>query len=283
MDIRDTKNIEIEPYSPGHGFEQLWALQSKLLDNYIKIESLPSYPINPHLKINQILLKDFIARITEEIGEGHESLRNGVTVFTNSRTGESVPHDLTYNYFNLYEELSDALHFFMELFIYLGLTEDFLKTVSLYGVLAPTGEGTLEILWEKAETHLGWVCSKFSCLGEVADRPESFKDLAVDFKELKPDPTNYRKIFNYKTAYFLYPHIAWLSTYHLQLARNAMKNKPWKQTEMVSDKSIMQSNIRDSFILYLSLCRLLGLSVESLYHLYCRKNHINHFRIISKY
>jgi dimeric dUTPase (all-alpha-NTP-PPase superfamily) len=251
------------------------------LDHYIGIESLPSYPINPHLKPSQILLKDFIARITEELGEGHESLRNGVNVFKQSRTGDSVPNDLNYNYYNLYEELSDSLHFFMEVFIYLGITEGYLKEYAHNGHDFSQELGTLEVLYTRAEKYLKWVVFKFNGCSLLDSTTHT--DLHVEFIDLKVDPTNYPLIFNYTNAYFLYSHISWESTYHLQLSRNALKNKPWKRTEMVSDNHVLTENIVEAFIHFLALCKLMGLSVDSLYYLYCRKNHINHFRIKSNY
>ena len=57
----DSRNIK-EPtpqIEDGKHLEKIYDLQKELLDSYIKIEGLPSYPIDVNSKKSQIILKDF--------------------------------------------------------------------------------------------------------------------------------------------------------------------------------------------------------------------------------
>ena len=72
----DSRNIK-EPtpqIEDGKHLEKIYDLQKELLDSYIKIEGLPSYPIDVNSKKSQIILKDFTGRVIEELGEGYESM-----------------------------------------------------------------------------------------------------------------------------------------------------------------------------------------------------------------
>lgn len=281
MDIRDTRNVEFQPYQLNQGLPQLLSLQKSLLDHYIGIESLPQYPINPNIKSSQILLKDFIARITEELGEGYESLLKGLKCFNDSLLGRSLPSVLSYHYYNLYEEMADAMHFFMEVLIYLDINEENGLTHSALPITPTEALGTLENLYIEGEKRLWVIIKKFE---EVPTFSYSYPHyLEVNFSTLDINLNNLPVIFSPTVATFVFPQLSWLCTYHLQLARNSLKNKPWKQTEMVTDQSTLRSEILAAFIYFLGVCSSLGLNLPSLYYLYCRKNHINHFRIRSKY
>ena len=54
--------------------EKIYELQKQLIDGYVKIEGLPQYPINVNTKSSQVLIKDFVGRVIEELAEGYESM-----------------------------------------------------------------------------------------------------------------------------------------------------------------------------------------------------------------
>lgn len=55
--------------------EEIYSMQKELLSGYIGIEGLPQYPIDINTKASQSLLKDFTARVVEELSEGYESFQ----------------------------------------------------------------------------------------------------------------------------------------------------------------------------------------------------------------
>ena len=73
MDSRDILK-EPEEVIDNTYLENIYSLQKELLEGYIGIEGLHPYPINVNTKKNQSLIKDFVGRVIEELGESYESL-----------------------------------------------------------------------------------------------------------------------------------------------------------------------------------------------------------------
>ena len=73
MDSRDIQEMP-EKVFDGQYLEKIYELQKELLDGYIGIEGLPQYPININSKKSQVLIKDFVGRVIEELAEGYESM-----------------------------------------------------------------------------------------------------------------------------------------------------------------------------------------------------------------
>lgn len=66
-------------------------------------------------------------------------------------------------------------------------------------------------------------------------------------------------------------------------ATECMRNKPWKQTHVVTDVEHMKEEIADALHFFVELCLLLGMSAEDLYTYYMKKNKVNDWRIETKY
>lgn len=73
------------------------------------------------------------------------------------------------------------------------------------------------------------------------------------------------------------------TVYHLGMAGNCLKQKPWKQTHQLIDDKKFTDQLCLSFIMFLILCKHFTISVNDLYQLYFKKNAVNQFRIRSKY
>ena len=69
----------------------------------------------------------------------------------------------------------------------------------------------------------------------------------------------------------------------MNISRNFLKNKPWKQSQMMTNESAYQEEIVKSFILFLGTLNIMGVNGSNLYYIYFKKNKINQFRIKSKY
>ena len=76
---------------------------------------------------------------------------------------------------------------------------------------------------------------------------------------------------------------AWRITEELGEAMNTLKNKPWKQTHMITDVKHYNEEISDAFHFFIELCILSGFGPKELYDLYFRKSIVNEFRQDSKY
>ena len=100
MNIKNSKelNTVTEPW-----FTYLYARQSELYEKYKHIEGMPEeHPLDIDTKETQIWIKDFFWRVAEELMEAMEAYRK-----------KEDEHFM--------EELSDALHFYLEIFVLLGI------------------------------------------------------------------------------------------------------------------------------------------------------------------
>lgn len=62
------------------------------------------------------------------------------------------------------------------------------------------------------------------------------------------------------------------------LAMNCLKNKPWKQTHMLTDILQFEQHLIDAHQRFIHLTTIVGLSAQSFYILYYKKSEVNKFR-----
>ena len=97
MNIQDSEDLKkVEEF----WFDFLLARQKELVEKYKDIEKMPSLPMDINTSETQIWIKDFFWRVTEELMEAAEA--------------NNQKHEEHY-----LEELSDALHFYLEIFVLL--------------------------------------------------------------------------------------------------------------------------------------------------------------------
>jgi len=285
MDIREIMRDTPAPHL-GLGPEadylsEIVKLQTKLLEHYTSIESLPPFPVRADMKVNQVLLKDFISRIVEELGESFENLDNMAREVSghcvkNFKSKDTTALSFIENrhllvdivsekqIFNFIEELSDALHFYIELLIYMGIPlVDKSHQYSLQGLA----------IFDDASSALGVSFEEPFHVAVVKGFPETNR---VINRMLCLTRDNLHINHKISSQY-------WLITYELQLARNCLKNKPWKQSEMESDKHSLIQHTMDGFRMFLMLLSNFGYTSGDLYNLYYWKHQVNLFRIASHY
>lgn len=69
----------------------------------------------------------------------------------------------------------------------------------------------------------------------------------------------------------------------LMEAMNTLKNKPWKQSEVHTDKVHFYEEIGDALHFFIELCITAGMTAEDLARIYHRKHAVNEFRQESRY
>jgi hypothetical protein len=69
----------------------------------------------------------------------------------------------------------------------------------------------------------------------------------------------------------------------LSEATNCLKNKPWKQDAVLTDRDHFYEEIADAFHFFVEFCITAGLSASDLFKLYFRKSEVNKFRQRSGY
>jgi dUTPase-like protein len=70
---------------------------------------------------------------------------------------------------------------------------------------------------------------------------------------------------------------------HLTRAMNCLKQKPWKQTHILTDVGQYNTHLMQSFLGFLALCQAGGLEADGLFRIYFRKSEVNRFRQRSRY
>lgn len=300
MDARDIKQ-EPEEVKGDKYLEKIYELQKQLLDHYIGIEGLPQYPIDVNTKKSQIILKDFTGRVIEELAEGYESLLL-VKELTNKNKLWFADYDdkdfiQTINHLqNANEEMADALHFMLELLIYANIQpEDIEAYVNkelnrIYpSSLAIKDSDTItkSMILGKimlSDNPIIFGVEKEMEKSSLVDLISKYESLDAEDKESTIDTRFIQggRYFN-DLQYASYEIMMWQVAYYLNIARNCLKNKPWKQSQMMTDESKYQEELVKGFLVMMGLFYNMGISVDTLYFLYFKKNMVNQFRIRSNY
>lgn len=268
MDIRDIKeNVE---YPGVSAFAEMFRLQKILLDQYIGIEKLPPYPVDINTKDSQDLVKDFTGRIIEELGEAWESYLIMLDMFHHGVDEENMISHLQ----NFNEEISDAIHFWLELMVYSGYEVSKLiewlnhyldgQYIKGYDILKTWFDLGQNLVFPEIATK------KIPCRWVI-------KDHMLEDEFLRGG----RQLGNNRKE--ILKQLLWDITFHLQIARNTLKNKPWKQTEMMTDLKQYEDAQREATAALFKFFYFAGFTKESLYVIYYKKNKVNQFRIKSKY
>ena len=301
----DSRDIIEEPIKVvgGKYLECMYSLQKELLEQYIKVEGLPQYPIDVNTKKSQIILKDFVGRVVEELAEGYEALILVSKLTEKNKLWKSDYEEEEYiqclNHLqNASEEMADAMHFMLELLIYSNIQakdiedylDNWLKDKVSFGVtktlptLAKAMQVGLSILYNDPCNMVSEpkAMNKTYLLEEFESMDEDSEDPRLVNKRIDTRFYQCGKFYN-KLTYSSYKYMMWDVTYHLNIARNFLKNKPWKQSQMMTNEGAYQEEIVKAFILMMGLFLAMGISPENLYFLYFKKNRVNKFRIESKY
>lgn len=76
---------------------------------------------------------------------------------------------------------------------------------------------------------------------------------------------------------------AWAIVYNLGLMCNTLKNKPWKQSQMLTDEPKFKEYLQKAWLALLKLLYWYMGSYNQIYLYYFKKHKVNEFRVRSKY
>jgi len=85
-----------------------------------------------------------------------------------------------------------------------------------------------------------------------------------------------------RTQYFLKDMFFRIIT-ELVEASECLRNKPWKQSEVLVDHDHLKEEISDSVHFLIELCICLGISSEEFFQLYFKKSEVNKWRQLTQY
>lgn len=288
MDARDITE-KVPEVKDGRYLEKIYELQKELIDHYVKIEGLPPYPIDVNTKKSQVIIKDFVGRVIEELAEGYESMLLIDELCTKSLYWSYNYDDEDLNQCinhlqNVSEEMADAMHFMVELLIYVNIQPE-----DIYAYIKKEiGKENYESL----DTDITGNVLKFAMgYGSTQLQDDITPVSCLDLLKLdtshaisEEDENLYRAARDYNhVRYMEMKSCLWEVAYHLNIARNFLKNKPWKQSQMMTDEIRFQAEIVKGFIKMMGVFAILGLNPETLFYIYFKKNRANAFRIKSNY
>ena len=288
MDIRNIK-IEAPKLEAGH-LEFIYDKGREQLLQYMKVENLPNYPLDVNTRKSQVILKDFIGRVIEELFEGYESINDVVELlepigFNTVLLSRKEYVDLLNYLQNANEEQADALGFYVTLFTYSNiLPEDIYEYCrQAYGRPITTFNDILSL--GASRLYIADV------LDNTKNRYNLFSDYWLstiyngDIEYTKLSIREYTPGFNTIDNCELDIQMSqlWFVIMELNKARNLLKNRPWKQTEVMTKEIDFQESLVKSFIYYLGYLADRGFDQDSLVTLFNRKQALNMWRIKTGY
>ena len=286
MDIR---NITEHPPVVLHGkyLEEIFELQKNLLEGYIgHIErDLPRYPIDIHSFKGQQVLKDFSARVVEEIAEGYESTTYALALVDkygfNLNAMQANEFEMLLNHLqNSNEEQADAMAFYVNLLLYanVSIQDIYEYCSSKFNTVCDSLEDLMDV-GREIHRRSGYVIDERNLFQVLTD--EALEEAGKDVEHVR----SYIPAFTQASAesHRLEDHMVWSVTYHLNVGRNFLKNKSWKQSQELTDVTRYDEQIVLGFIKYVGYLAAMGFTPYSLYVLYFKKHKVNKFRQTSGY
>ena len=278
MDVRNIRE-EVPNIKETEVLPQMYTLGLEQLNGYRQIESLPEYPLDINNPKSQVILKDFIGRVIEELTEGFESTnevfdlcsKNGWNMeMLNEEEHQSILNSLA----NANEEQADALGFFFTLLAYSNiLPEDILsynKAKDLFEVMAI---GVKELVIKYSDYHnllkFDIICKKD--FYEDEGKWEHINSYTPGFHQMNELSHEAEKLY------------LWEVIYELNKARNFLKCRPWKQTQVMTKEIDFQESLVKAFYLYMGFLAMNGFTPLGLFGLFFKKQRLNLWRQTTNY
>lgn len=278
MDIRNIRE-EVPNIKETGVLPQMYTLGLEQLNGYRQIESLPEYPLDINNPKSQVILKDFIGRVIEELTEGFESTnevfdlcsKNGWNMeMLNEEEHRSILNSLA----NANEEQADALGFFFTLLAYSNiLPEDILsynKAKDLFEVMA-IGVKELVIKYSDYHNLLKFDLIRKEDFYEDEGKWEHINSYIPGFHQMNELSHEAEKLY------------LWEVIYELNKARNFLKCRPWKQTQVMTKEIDFQESLVKAFYLYMGFLAMNGFTPLGLFGLFFKKQRLNRWRQQTNY
>ena len=276
MDIRNIKE-SVPSIKEGTELQEMYSLGIEQFEGYRQIEKLPEAPLDVNNPSNQSILKDFIGRVIEELTEGFESTDAVVSIYqkygwNNDCLTQEEYTEVLNHLANANEEQADALGFFFTLLLYSNiLPEDILKYQDSKNLFEVMAIGVKELLI-KYPDHRS--VRKYPIITPMdIDRTEWDKVVSYTpgFHEMSEISHENEKLY------------LWEVIYELNKARNFLKCRPWKQTQVMTKEIDFQESLVKAFYLYMGFLALNGFTDQGLFSLFFKKQRLNRWRQQTNY
>lgn len=267
-----------EPFNKGKLMEGIFDYQKCLMAVYEEKGMIPKLPININDRAHQSFIKSTIADVIEELAEAdsaYDPIKHSM-VNDDLRKLIGKLNEPLIEYTN---ELADALHFFVELLICVGIDAN--EMLDYYKVTLEEKNLSEALMTEDALL----TSMRYARHINITETPIlHLKQQA--YKVI--NQSDYEKL--HIGGWFLHPELIpffdsynWSVTKNLKLAGHKLKKKAWRVKEIETELRPFYSNIMEAWIYFTLLLDMIGMDEKSIYTRYEKKNIINQERAESKY
>lgn len=265
----------------GLELENMYELGYRQLDCYKPIEKLPDYPIDINSTKNQTLMKALISQVVEELMEGYESTSHICDILENKGWNTSLYTDIgeiqvVNNLKNANEEQADAIGFFLSTLIYANILPE--DIYSWANKELPENKKAVENLEDVMAfgihmiLEMDSVSSMFKNYRLISETIEAkTSEYIMGFKEMSSNLHTDEKDILFQIVYIL------------NLARNTLKNRTWKQSPVMTKELEFQDRLVEAFYYYMGFLSIMGFTPMDIYRLYFKKERLNEWRCKTNY
>lgn len=263
---------------PPDALQQIFQMQKALMEHYIRIEGLPSYPLPLEEKSSQKTIKDFKERILEELSEAYERL---LQIWIDTSNNTEYDREEALAGFN--EELADVLHFFIETLIFSGVEwgeiRNFLKGIE--------EDNETEMFFHPTSTWL--TLCHFASHQNLNDNLsfsqvinyKGFRVIEDSLLNSRPELSGGRVVSNSIMA--THAEYCWELCFMLNKSIAFLKNKPWAQSERTANILAYKQSLMETFLHFFRYLDFMGQTPAGIYTAYYLKNQILQKRIKDGY
>ena len=223
-------------------WDHLVNLQKGLLIHYISIEKIPMYPLeNLEDKKHQNLVRSLIDRLVEELIEALEKRTRILETAKGEPDADSRKSQIKEYQNGFHKEIGDTLHFLIEILLYLDL-EKVLPT-SYQEWCREDGQ---VIPWDNEKTILENIFGISKSVVQL-----NYADDIGNTVVLLPNEELVAGLRIGSNYDILVERIILRVIYHLQLSKNALKNRDWRKgkTDTLESKNLLLRAIQYYFYL----------------------------------
>ncbi len=241
----------------------IWAQQLKLVDKYIEKGKQVPYPVSIEEKPGQAFLRELFGFLEEEIFEAYEHIETMVITLNNVHPA-SLKGDVLKHLENFNEEVADTMAFWVEIFIYIGYDESTVK--DYYAVVLEQmdmlhldrGPDILQTAIAYSEMILGFSHQVNHTKLKIASY-----NLLIQNDIFNTDENKLPGNWISDTVVNMSKDYIFQSIKHLNIARNCLKMKFWRETEGNTNHETFYQNLMESWLNYQVFLYITGYTLST--------------------
>lgn len=261
----------METVKPNGLIECIFIMQASLMNQYVALGKLDPFPLKLDTKPGQKDVRDTIGCIIEEMSEAYDEAEEIYLLLSDNQQRQA---EVKHAYFH--EELADVIHFFIELLIQSGITQDDIVPYMIHRNMIEDGDQDVDG-FEALSTLI-----RYATLQNRQTLPDS-----ISRKEcfIVPNTKIQHRGLNYVNLELLqqFACFEWGIVNSLMKAQNKLRAQPWRDQVYSVDIRSYHTHLMEAFEYLIRMLAWLGLTDYSIMHIYHEKNTKNIERIKQGY